>query len=137
MPYYIRARTYYRYAEEKLAEAEMAAAKEPARAVRLALDAVEKAIRALWAIVQIEAPKEKPPVEKIIPTLAQACEPWLAKEIEKAFKRIKELAETPTGEGAREAVELARFVVRETKKVLEPIIGPQETLSKHRKLYLL
>ncbi|NPA49990.1 MAG: HEPN domain-containing protein [Thermodesulfobacteria bacterium] len=135
MPYYIRARAYYRYAEEQLAAAEEALPQDPARALKLAREAVERAIRALWAIVQVEAPKEKPPIEKILPELEKACEPWLAREIEKAYRRIEELQENPTPEGAREAVELARFVVRRTHEVLEPIIGPQETLSKHRKRF--
>ncbi len=137
MPYYIRARTYYRYAEEQLAAAEEVLLQDPSRALKLAQEAVERAVRALWSLVQIEAPKEKPPLEKLLPELEKACEPWLAKEIEKAYQRIKELAETPTAEGAREAVELARFVVRRTKEVLEPIIGPHETLSKHRKRFTL
>ena len=134
MPYYIRAKTYYRYAEEQLAAAERA--KEPGKALSLALEAVNRAVRALWAIVQIEAPKEKPPVEKIFEELDRAVEPWLAKEIRKAWERIVSLKERPSPEGAREAVELARFVVRRTKEVLEPIIGPTDTLLKKRGFYL-
>ena len=137
MPFYIRARTYYRYAEEQLAAAEEALAKEPEKAIKLSWEAVERAVRALWAIVQVEAPKEKPPLEKILLELDRACEPWLAKEIRKALERIEELQKDPIPQGAREAVELARFVVQQTKKVLEPIVGPQETLARHRKLYLI
>ncbi len=137
MPYYIRARTYYRYAEEQLAAAEEALASEPKKALKLAWEAVERAIRALWAIVQVEAPKEKPSLEKILPELERACEPWLAKEIIKALKRIEELSQKPSQEGAKEAVDLARFVVQQAKKVLEPIIGPHESLSKRRKMFLL
>jgi len=135
VPYYIRARTYYRYAEEQLAAAEEALPKEPERALKLAKEAIERAVRALWSLVQIEAPKEKPPVERLFPELDKACEPWLAQEIEKAYRRIEELSQNPSEEASREAVELARFVVKRTREVLEPIIGPQEILSRHRKRF--
>ncbi len=137
MPYYIRAKTYYRYAEEQLAAAETSLATEPEKALKLAREAVERAARALWAIVQIEAPKEKPPLERIFKELDRAVEPWLAKEIHKAWRRINELLENPSKEGAQEGVELAKFVVRRTKEVLEPLIGPTETLLKKKKLYLI
>ena len=135
MPFYIRAKTYYRYAEEQLAAAEET--KDPEKAIKLAKEAVERAVRALWAIVQIQAPKEKPPLEKIWPELDQAVEPWLAKEIKKAWERITSLETSPTKEAAQEAIDLARFVVRRTKEVLEPLIGPTDTLLKKRKFYLL
>ncbi len=135
MPYYIRARTYYRYAEEQLAAAEEALPKEPERALKLAREAIERAVRALWSLVQIEAPKEKPSLQTLLSELDKACEPWLAREIEKAYQRIEELSQNPSEEASCEAVELARFVVGRTREVLEPIIGPQETLSRHRKRF--
>ncbi len=137
MPYYIRAKTYYRYAEEQLSAAEEALSADPEKALKLAREAVDRAIRALWAIVQIEAPKEKPPLEKIFPELDRAVEPWLAKEIKKAWERINELLENPDPEKAKEGVELAKFVVQRTKEVLEPIVGPTDTLFKKRKIYLI
>ncbi len=137
MPYYIRAKTYYRYAEEQLAAAEKALLSDPAKALKLAREAVDRAARALWAIVQTEAPKEKPPLEKILKELDRAVEPWLAKEIQKAWERINELLQNPGPEAAQEGVDLAKFVVRRTKEVLEPVIGPIETLFKKRKLYLI
>ncbi len=135
MPYFIRARTYYRYAEEQLAAAEEALAQDPERALKLAREAVERAVRALWSIVQIEAPKEKPPLEKIFPELERACEPHLAREIQKAYHRLEELSKNPSLESAKEGVELARFVVRRSREVLEPVIGPHEALDKHRKRF--
>jgi len=135
MPYYIRAKTYYRYAEEQLSEAEKA--QEAEKKLKFSREAVERAARALWAIVQIEAPKEKTPLERIFRELDRAVEPWLAKEIRKAWERINALQGSTRQEEAQEAVELARFVVRRTKEVLEPIIGPTDTLFKKRKLYLI
>ncbi len=135
MPYYIRAKTYYRYAEEQLAEAEKA--RDPKKALKFSREAVERAARALWAIVQIEAPKSNPSLEEIMGQLDRAVEPWLAREIRKAWERINALQDSPGVEEAREAVDLARFVVKRTKEVLEPIIGPTDTLFKKRKFYLI
>ncbi|WP_022854309.1 hypothetical protein [Thermodesulfatator atlanticus] len=134
MPFYIRAKTYFRYAQEQLGFAEEE--KDPARILKFAKEAVFQACRALWAIVQIEAPKEKPSFEKILSELDKACEPWLAREIKRAVKRIEELGKAPSQEGAKEALELARFVVRRTRDVLEPIVGPSERVERHRKLFV-
>ncbi len=131
MPYFIRAKTYYRYAEEQLKAAEEALAqKDYATAWARAKEAVERALRALWGIVEFEAPKEKPPIEKILAELDRATEPWLAKEIKKIWKRLLEIGASPGPDEAQEAVELARFVVSRTRDVLEPIIGPPEPPKK-------
>ncbi len=132
MPYFIRAKTYYRYAEEQLRAAEGALKqRDLLAALARAKEAIERACRALWAIVEFEAPKEKPPLEKILSQFDRAVEPWLAKEIKRSWERVKEIsAEKPDFETAKEAVDLARFVVRRTREVLEPITGPPETPKK-------
>ncbi len=131
MPYFIRAKTYYRYAEEQLKAAEEALAqKDYVAALVRAKEAVERALRALWGIVEFEAPKEKPPVERILAEIDRATEPWLAKEIKKCWKRLLELESKPGLSEAQEAVDLARFVVTRTREVLEPIIGPPEPPKK-------
>lgn len=131
MPYFIRAKTYYRYAEEQLRAAEEALKQgDLATALSRAKEAVERACRALWAIVEFEAPKEKPPLEKILAEIDRAVEPWLAKEIRRAWERLKESSLELSREGAQEAVDLARFVVRRSREILEPVIGPPEAPRK-------
>ncbi len=132
MPYFIRAKTYYRYAEEQLRAAERALKqRELSAALARAKEAIERACRALWAIVEFEAPKEKPPLEKILSQFDRAVEPWLAKEIRRSWERVKEISAGELDfETAKEAVDLARFVVRRTREVLEPITGPPETPKK-------
>ncbi|AEH44690.1 hypothetical protein Thein_0812 [Thermodesulfatator indicus DSM 15286] len=132
MPYYIRARTYFKYAEEQIAFAEEE--KDPEKILKFANEAIDRAVRALWAIVQIEAPKEKPSFEKILAELDKACEPELAKEIKNNINRLKELTKNPSLEAAKEALVLARQVVRRAREVLEPIIGPAKRVDQHRRL---
>ncbi len=127
MPHFIRAKTYYRYADEQFRAAEKALkAKELSLAISRAKEAIERACRALWSVVEFEAPKEKPPLEKIFEEFDKAVEPWLAKEIRRSWERLKELSEKDDFESAKEAVDLARFVVFRSREVLEPIIGPPE-----------
>ena len=128
MPHFIRAKTYYRYADEQLRAAERALkAKEFSTAINQAKEALERACRALWAIVEFEAPKEKPHLEKIFVEFDRAVEPWLAREIRRSWERLKEISMKNEIEAAKEAVDLARFVVYRSREVLEPIIGPPET----------
>ncbi|OAG28088.1 hypothetical protein [Thermodesulfatator autotrophicus] len=133
MPFYIRARTYFKYAEEQMSLAEKE--KDPEKILKFTLEAAERAVRALWAIVQVEAPKEKPPLEKILAEIDKACEPDLAEEIKNHVRRIKELAQNPSVEAAKEALILSRQVVRRTREVLEPIIGPAKRVDQHRRFY--
>jgi len=131
MPYFIRAKTYYRYAEEQLRAAERALkGGDFAAALSRAKEALERASRALWAIVEFEAPKEKPPLPKILAKIDRAVEPWLAKEIRRAWERLEELSQKPHQENAKEAVDLTRFVVHRSREVLEPVIGPPEAPKK-------
>ncbi len=132
MPYFIRAKTYYRYAEQQLRAAEDALDQgDLAGACQKAKEAVEKAMRALWSIVEFEAPEQKPSVEEILSQIESAVEPTMARELRRAWRKIEDLSSKGLDQDkVKEVIGKARFAVRNTREILEPLVGPPESPKK-------
>ncbi len=105
MPYFVRARTYLRYAEEEFRRGHFE-------------EAFLLAAKAIWALVQVEAPKEKPEPERLLAELERAAEPEVARFFRRGWERFRE------GPSAEEARELASSALRWAREILSPILGP-------------
>jgi len=105
MPYFIRARTYLRYAEEEFRRGQFR-------------DSFLLAAKAIWALSQIEAPKESPDPESLLAALSQAVEPEVARFFQKGWQRLQK------GASPDEARELAREALLKAREILAPILGP-------------
>ncbi len=105
MPYFVRARTYLRYAEEEFRRGHFE-------------EALILAAKAIWALAQVEAPKEKPGPEEVIAELSRAAEPEVARFFREAREKFKE------GISPDEARELSAAALRRAREILSPILGP-------------
>lgn len=105
MPYFIRARTYLRYAEEEFRRGHFR-------------EAFLLAAKALWALSQVEAPKEAPSPEAILATLSGVAEPEVGRFFREGWRHFEE------GLSPEEARELAREALLKAREILAPILRP-------------
>jgi len=105
MPYFIRARTYLRYAEEEFRRAHFE-------------EAFWLAAKAIWALAQVEAPRERPEGERLISELERAAEPEVVRFFREAARRFA------GGVSQEEAREMASSALRRAREILAPILGP-------------
>jgi len=118
MPFYIRAKTYLRYAEEEYKKALKRISEDREAALSAFRDSFCLAAKAIWAISQVEAPKESPPPETLLEGLSQAVEPEKAAFFKEAWRKFV------TGISPEEAKTLALQALNYTREVLAPILGP-------------
>ncbi len=119
MPYYLRAKTYLRYAEEEFKKALERASEDEEAARRLFRDSFVLAAKAIWALSQVEAPKEKPSAEEIIKRMDSFVEPEVAEFFKKGWERLEEASTSELRTLVSKAIGLA-------KDVLSPVLGPKE-----------
>jgi len=118
MPFYIRAKTYLRYAEEEYQKA-LTRLNEGQEAALLAFkDSFLFSTKAIWAVSRIEAPKEKPSPEKLLEELSRAVEPEMVTFFKDAWEKFR------TGTSLEEAKALASQALNYAREVLAPILGP-------------
>ncbi|MBX6423935.1 hypothetical protein [Thermosulfurimonas sp. F29] len=105
MPYFIRARTYLRYAEEEFRRGHFE-------------EAFWLAAKAIWALAQIEAPREKPEGERLLAELERAAEAEAVRFFREAARSFAE------GVSPEEARKLSSSAIRWAREILAPILGP-------------
>ncbi len=118
MPYYLRAKTYLRYAEEAYKRALQNLSQNPRQAQAELKDAFSLAAKALWALAQVEAPQEKPPLEKILAELSHVAEPEIARFFQEGWKKWQ------SGLSLEEAQTLVSKGLAYAREVLAPLLGP-------------
>ncbi len=104
MPYFIRARTYLRYAEEEYRRGHFR-------------EAFVLAGKAIWALSQVEAPREKPEPPHLWEALKQAAEPEVVDFFRRGWERLEQA-------GEEEARQLAAQALKKAREILSPILGP-------------
>ncbi len=118
MPFYVRAKTYLRYAEEEYRKGLARLSERPEEALSVLKDSFVLAAKAIWALAQVEAPKEKPDPEKLMAELSRAAEAEIADFFQKGWQRFKE------GVSPEEARFLAQKALQYAREILAPLLGP-------------
>ncbi len=126
MPYFIRARTYFRYAGEELARAkEHFTEGRYQEAISLARAAVLSALKALYAINYPQAPNGPPAEEELLSALDLWQDPELSVQMKEIATSLEKLTLEPADRlQAERAIRLASDAVSLTKKALGPLLPP-------------